>query len=136
MARFKIGDKVILGDHYINGDHRDWNQETMPKYVGKVATIIRNHDVFRHGQAWNVDLDGGAHYWYEANMKPAINYPDQKCSGCGTAAPHGEPKDGKYICDFCKALNDLKEPTPQDLYEKNWEETFGKKKSTAKKSAK
>jgi hypothetical protein len=108
VARFKAGDKVILGDHFIDGTNRDWNERGMRQHVGKRATLIRiNAFNSRYGNPWYVDVDGGVHYWYETNMKPAIEYLDQKCNECGTSAPHGEPKDGIYTCDFCRAMKDL-----------------------------
>jgi|ERR1700722_9092498 len=128
MARFKVGDRVILGDHVINGVQVDWNPN-MLQYVGKVATLVKRYKypVPIGRVAWNVDLDNTYHYWYEDNMKPAIEYPDQKCIECNISAPHVEPEDGKYVCDFCKVLVELKEPTSQDRYEKNWHAIFGKK---------
>jgi hypothetical protein len=128
MARFKVGDKVILGDHHINGEDVNWNP-IMKGYVGRKTIIVKQYHPSnsRHGASWYVDADGGMYYWYEANMKPILEYPDQKCSECQTSAPHGEPKNGIYICDFCKAIKDLGEPTPMDKYKENWQAIFGKK---------
>lgn len=123
MAKFKVGSKVILGDHYINGAHVDWNPD-MQRYVGKAATITKVQGV----SSYYVDIDNGRYYWFEHNMKPAVEKPDQKCHDCGTSAPHGEAdKNGIYTCDFCKALSQMAEPTPQQKYESNWLAIFGKK---------
>jgi hypothetical protein len=129
MARFKIGDKVILGDHFIEGAQRDFNEDHMPAYVGKQATIVRAYGERQWGMGWYVDIDGGQYYWYEQNMKPYMMHPDQRCCECRLPAPHCEPNlpDKRYICSFCKAMKDLGELTPQEKYEKNWEATFGKK---------
>ena len=105
--KFALGDKVILGDHFINGKMINWSN-SMPKYVGKIATIISiNQYAEQSINSYRVDIDGWAYYWYETNMKPVKQYPDHKCA-CGNSAVHIEPKkDSPYICEFCKVVDSL-----------------------------
>ena len=102
--RFKVGDQVILGAHDYNESRTyrlDWDQD-MDRYVGKVATIKKQfQDV--EVQAWYVDIDGGTYYWFEKNMRPVYDNPNQKCIECGFSAPHQNTNGAPYTCVFCMA---------------------------------
>jgi hypothetical protein len=63
MSKYKVGDKVILGEHtnrYGFGFHMD-------QYVGKVATLTRkNRGIDK--PSWYVDIDVGCSWWLEENF--------------------------------------------------------------------
>lgn len=63
MSRYKVGDKVILGEH----SNRYGFGFRMDQYVGKVATLTRkNHGIDK--PSWYVDIDAGCCWWLEENF--------------------------------------------------------------------
>jgi len=114
MNILPVGCKIVLGEHQnlgANNGGKDWNDE-MHQYVGKIATITE-HIIYgwykdeRVKHCYRVDIDGGRWVWRATDCKPAIEHPNQKCSGCNTAMPHIDKADN-ITCDFCKVSNDLR----------------------------
>ena len=104
-ARFKIGDRVILGKHdIISGVGRSWS-DPMDIYVGKEATIMSSYDsgvmafsaAVQGTHLWKVDIDCGIHYWREVNMKPASGQSIATAIGHNTSVPIND-----FTCPTCQ----------------------------------
>jgi hypothetical protein len=76
MSNYKVGDKVILGEHT---GKRNWIY-SMDKYVGKVATLNKFYRADAgYPDRWYVDLDGGGHVWHEENFNQCPCKAVKKC---------------------------------------------------------
>jgi len=63
MSIYKVGDKVILGEH----TNRYGFGLSMEPYLGEVATLQRKATGITR-PAWYVDIDGGWNWWLEENF--------------------------------------------------------------------
>jgi len=101
-AKYKEGDKVILGEHDSLNGSRNWSPD-MKQYVGKQATITRVGTVGSHDlQYYYVDIDNGAWQWRELNMVSVTTSYGCYCTRC-TDYNQYIPSDTKnFVCYGCK----------------------------------
>lgn len=112
QPKFKIGDKVILGEHRIKDSPRgekDWNED-MDAFIGKTATIIDDPKYAPYVQmvVAHVDVDGGMWSWRLVSMTPADGSPTvsavgsgAKCQRCGEYNEYA-PSSPTFVCYGCK----------------------------------
>jgi hypothetical protein len=57
--RYKVGDRVILGEH---PGRKNWS-DTMDQWVGKEAVLVKRSAYYP--DQWRVDIDKGGWSWQE-----------------------------------------------------------------------